>query len=280
MKIRVITAVVGIIAVLGLVALGGWFLTSAVFVVSVLSLFEFKNMLSNVNIRVYRIPAVAALAIIVGAAGFYSIRIFFSAIVASFILLLFLVMVLKKEQMHGLIYTVLGVIYLGIGFGSLAFLRGGNELLGMGSITVTPGAFLISFALIGTWASDSFAYFAGKRFGKHRMAPHISPNKTMEGLFGGMAGTIILCLILSAGVGFFLSAAVDFSILIGFLMGVIVAVMAPMGDLFESYLKRACDVKDSGNILPGHGGMMDRFDSLLFVAPAVLLFLSLIRYGV
>ena len=256
MKIRVITAVVGIIAVLGLVALGGWFLTSAVFVVSVLSLFEFKNMLSNVNIRVYRIPAVAA----------------FSAIVASFILLLFLVMVLKKEQVHGLIYTVFGVIYLGIGFGSLAFLRGGNELLGMGSITVTPGAFLISFALIGTWASDSFAYFAGKRFGKHRMAPHISPNKTMEGLFGGMAGTIILCLILSA--------AVDFSILIGFLMGVIVAVMAPMGDLFESYLKRACDVKDSGNILPGHGGMMDRFDSLLFVAPAVLLFLSLIRYGV
>ena len=97
MKIRVITAVVGIIAVLGLVALGGWFLTSAVFAVSVLSLFEFKNMLSNVNIRVYRIPAVAALAIIVGAAGFYSIRIFFSAIVASFILLLFLVMVLKKR---------------------------------------------------------------------------------------------------------------------------------------------------------------------------------------
>ena len=94
----------------------------------------------------------------------------------------------------------------------------------------------------------------------------------MEGLFGGMAGTIILCRILSA--------AVDFSILIGFLMGVIVAVMAPMGDLVESYLKRACDVKDSGNILPGHGGMMDRFDSLLFVAPAVLLFLSLIRYGV
>lgn len=78
-------------------ALGGWFLTSAVFAVSVLSLFEFKNMLSNVNIRVYRIPAVAALAIIVGAAGFYSIRIFFSAIVASFILLLFLVMVLKKR---------------------------------------------------------------------------------------------------------------------------------------------------------------------------------------
>ena len=115
MKIRVITAVVGIIAVLGLVALGGWFLTSAVFVVSVLSLFEFKNMLSNVNIRVYRIPAVAALAIIVGAAGFYSIRIFFSAIVASFILLLFLVMVLKKEQVHGLSIPFLASFIWGSG---------------------------------------------------------------------------------------------------------------------------------------------------------------------
>lgn len=115
MKIRVITAVVGIIAVLGLVALGGWFLTSAVFAVSVLSLFEFKNMLSNVNIRVYRIPAVAALAIIVGAAGFYSIRIFFSAIVASFILLLFLVMVLKKNRCMGLFIPFLALFIWGSG---------------------------------------------------------------------------------------------------------------------------------------------------------------------
>lgn len=115
MKIRVITAVVGIIAVLGLVALGGWFLTSAVFAVSILSLFEFKNMLSNVNIRVYRIPAVAALAIIVGAAGFYSIRIFFSAIVASFILLLFLVMVLKKNRCMGLSIPFLASFIWGSG---------------------------------------------------------------------------------------------------------------------------------------------------------------------
>lgn len=272
MKIRIITAVIGIIAVLGLVALGGWFLTSAVFVVSVLSLLEYENMLKNVDIRVYRMPAAAALAVIVGASGFYSLRIFLSAIIMSFILLLFLVTVLKKEQMHGLVYTVFGVIYLGIGFGALAFLRGGNELLGIGSITMTPGIFLILFALIGTWASDSFAYFAGKKFGKHKMAPHISPNKTIEGLFGGMVGTVIICLILSA--------AVNFSVLTGFFMGMSVAVMAPMGDLFESYIKRVCDMKDSGNILPGHGGMMDRFDSLLFVAPAVLLFLSLIRYGV
>lgn len=272
MKVRVVTAVLGIIAVLGLVALGGWFLTAAVFIVSVLSWLEYENMLKRVGIPVCRIPAFAALAVIIVAAGFYSLRIFLSSTILSFILLLFLVMVLKKEQIHGLIYTVFGVIYFGIGFGALAFLRGGNELLGVGSISMTPGIFLILFALIGTWASDSFAYFAGKKFGKHRMAPHISPNKTMEGLFGGMAGTIILCLILSA--------AVNFSILIGFFMGLIVAVMAPMGDLFESYIKRVCDVKNSGNILPGHGGMMDRFDSLLFVAPAVLLFLSLIRSGV
>lgn len=272
MKVRVITAVIGIIAVLSLVAFGGWFLTAAVFVVSVLSLLEYENMLKNVKIPVYRIPAAAALAVIIGASGFYSLRIFLSAIILSFILLLFLVMALKKEQMNGLIYTTFGVVYFGIGYGALSFLRGGNELLGIGSIAITPGIFLILFVLIGTWASDSFAYFAGKKYGKHKMAPHISPNKTLEGLVGGMAGTIILCLLLSI--------SVDFAPLVGFVMGLLVAIMAPMGDLFESYIKRACDIKDSGNILPGHGGMMDRFDSLLFVAPTVLLFLSILRYGV
>ena len=101
------------------------------------------------------------------------------------------------------------------------------------------------------------------------MAPHISPNKTIEGLLGGMAGTVICC--------FALSGAAGFSMTEGFFLGILVAIAAPMGDLFESYLKRVCDVKDSGRLLPGHGGLMDRFDSLLFVAPVVLGFLCIVR---
>ena len=101
------------------------------------------------------------------------------------------------------------------------------------------------------------------------MAPHISPNKTVEGLLGGALGCVIL------GVG--LSALFHFDLLEGFVLSVMAAIMAPMGDLFESYVKRACDIKDSGNILPGHGGMMDRFDSLLFVAPSLAAVLMLLR---
>lgn len=101
------------------------------------------------------------------------------------------------------------------------------------------------------------------------MAPHISPNKTVEGLAGGAVGCVIL--------GVLVSFCAGFDLLEGCILSVMAAIMAPMGDLFESYVKRACDIKDSGNILPGHGGMMDRFDSLLFVAPSLVAVLALLR---
>ncbi len=269
MRVRIVTAVLGILAVLGLVALGGWFLTPAVFIVAVLSLLEYQKMMANIQIPVYTLPSAIALAVIIGSSGFYSLRIFLAAVILSFFLLLFLVLYAKKERMNSVIYTAFSVVYFGLGFGSLSLLRGCDELLMHVNLSIEPGVFLILFALIGTWASDSFAYLVGSRFGRYKMAPHISPNKTVEGLIGGIVGAVLLCIVLSMVVGF--------STTEGFFMGLLVAIMAPVGDLFESYLKRACDVKDSGNILPGHGGMMDRFDSLLFAAPAVLIFLSLIR---
>ena len=101
------------------------------------------------------------------------------------------------------------------------------------------------------------------------MAPHISPNKTVEGLLGGMAGCVALCLAYAA--------VFDYSLLHALGLSLMIAIAAPMGDLFESYIKRVCDVKDSGHLLPGHGGMMDRFDSLLFVAPLMVAFLAGMR---
>ncbi len=265
MKIRIITAVVGIILALGLVALGGWFLTAAIFLVSLASLLEYENMMTHAGISIYRKLASAALALVIGITGFYSIPMFTAMLILAFMILLSSVLFIKKEDMHRLIYTCFSVFYFGIGFGSLSLLRGGEEFLNYGSISVNPGIFLILFVLIGTWASDSFAFFAGRRWGKYKMAPHISPNKTVEGLLGGMAGTVLLCLLLSAVTGF--------SLWKGFFMAILVAVAAPIGDLFESYIKRACRIKDSGHILPGHGGMMDRFDSLLFAAPVVVMYL-------
>ena len=130
--------------------------------------------------------------------------------------------------------------------------------------TFTWEVFLL-FVLI--WSSDSFAYFTGRLFGKHKMAPKISPKKTWEGFVGGVIFTLIL--------GYFIEQ--KFPELRGnwIIVGFLVSVFAPIGDLVESQLKRTFGVKDSGNIIPGHGGVLDRLDSFIIAAPVVYLYFIL-----
>lgn len=122
---------------------------------------------------------------------------------------------------------------------------------------------MLLFALI--WANDAGAYFVGSAFGKHKLAPVISPNKTIEGSLGGFAATMILAMIVSLLWG--LLSAMD-----GLLLGLMMGIVGPLGDLFESALKRGAGVKDSGKLLPGHGGILDRVDSVLFGAPILYFF--------
>ena len=267
MKNRVITAVVGILAILGLVWQGGILLTAAVFGAMVLCFKEYKAMWNHIDVPVFFYPAFVALLAVSIAAGRYSLLHFFSILILAFLCLLFSVLRIRGDALPALIYTVFGVLYIGIGFGSLLCLRQVHQSMYLTPLAIEDGIFFVLLAFIGTWASDTFAFFVGRRWGKRKMAPHISPNKTIEGLIGGMVGTIIISVIWSF--------CFSFSLIQGFLLGLIISIMAPVGDLFESYMKRYCDIKDSGQILPGHGGMLDRFDSLLFVAPAVFLFLIL-----
>ena len=120
---------------------------------------------------------------------------------------------------------------------------------------------MVWIMFIGTWASDSFAYFAGRSFGSHRLAPAISPNKTIEGFLGGLIGTIAALV----GLGYVLS--MPLTQMAG--LGAAIAVLGTFGDLVESLMKRHVGIKDSGAIIPGHGGIWDRFDSVLFTAPLV-----------
>ena len=128
----------------------------------------------------------------------------------------------------------------------------------------------VFFLFVLIWSSDTFAYFTGKFFGKHKMAPKISPKKTWEGFAGGVVLTIILA--------FFIEKLhPDLRgnwIVVGFL----VSVFAPLGDLVESQLKRTFGVKDSGNIIPGHGGILDRLDSFMICAPVVYLYFILEKF--
>jgi phosphatidate cytidylyltransferase len=119
--------------------------------------------------------------------------------------------------------------------------------------------------LILIWSSDTFAYLVGKKWGKHKLAPDISPAKSWEGWFGGLAGTLLVAFIIfhfkgSESLGYYMAVSV------------LVCVFGVIGDLFESKMKRNLGIKDSGKMMPGHGGFLDRFDSLLMVAPVYYIF--------
>jgi phosphatidate cytidylyltransferase len=122
--------------------------------------------------------------------------------------------------------------------------------------------------LLLIWANDSFAYLAGKRWGKTPLSPTLSPKKTVEGIIGGALGSVVTSLI---AVSIFDAVTYQEALM----AAITVSIFGPMGDLFESKIKREAGVKDSGNWLPGHGGLLDRLDSLLWAAPAYYL---IVRY--
>ena len=131
------------------------------------------------------------------------------------------------------------------------------------------GHFYYLLCFIGPWVTDSFAYFTGYFFGKHKLIPEISPKKTIEGSIGG----ILFCILAFLGFGLVVSAqtgtAPNYLVLAA--LGLLVSVLSQIGDLFASLLKREKGIKDYGNIFPGHGGIMDRFDSVLAVSPLLLI---------
>lgn len=131
----------------------------------------------------------------------------------------------------------------------------------------------VILAFVVTWLNDTFAYFAGRFLGRHKMLPKISPKKTWEGFAGGVVGSVAGALFLLAVFPAGWLPGLD--VLGCFVVGLGGAVLGPIGDLAESMLKRAAGVKDSGRLIPGHGGLLDRIDALLFVAPWVYLFAAL-----
>jgi phosphatidate cytidylyltransferase len=118
--------------------------------------------------------------------------------------------------------------------------------------------------VLGVWTYDTAAYFVGRRFGKRHFIPHISPGKTVEGVAGGLAAAVVVTAVLVGGVGH--------SVIGGAFLGLAIGLAAQAGDLAESMLKRAAGAKESGRLIPGHGGLLDRIDSFLFAAPVAYLY--------
>lgn len=170
--------------------------------------------------------------------------------------------------------TLAGALYVGGLLSHFVLLRGIAEPPlrpnALDGLRLAPGAAWIFATFAVTWASDTGAYFAGRAFGRTKMSPRLSPKKTWEGFAGGTLAAI------GAGVGIVALLGLPVSPLVGVALGLIGAVGGTLGDLAESMLKRQAGVKDSGNLIPGHGGLLDRVDSLLFTAPLIYYLLAAI----
>jgi phosphatidate cytidylyltransferase len=156
--------------------------------------------------------------------------------------------------------TLTGMMYIGLMLGYLVSVR-----------LLPQGEWLLFFLLLVTWAADAGAYYAGTLYGRRALAPRISPKKTVEGLAGGLFAALLIAFVARWG---FLP---DLSNLDCLVLAVLLTLAGLWGDLVESAIKRSVGVKDSGGLLPGHGGMLDRLDSLLFTAPAFYYYVTSIR---
>lgn len=263
---RVVTALVLLPLVLWLIWLGGEPFALLIAVAAVLSAIEFYEM--SLGPDPLRVP---------GALAVFAMPFFFLVpwlgesrlhwLWAGLAAVALTQRLLRNAPVEGagsqIAAVVLGAVYCSF-LGYLVPLR----LLGEAS-SWAGGAWVV-LACVLTWGGDTGAYFAGRFFGRHKLYPRISPHKTWEGFFGGMATGI--------GGAFVVRALVLDSLTVAdvLVLGVLAGIAGPLGDLVESMLKRSFRVKDSGTLLPGHGGMLDRIDALLFNAPVVYFYATLV----
>jgi phosphatidate cytidylyltransferase len=168
----------------------------------------------------------------------------------------------KEHPLINISVLVFGIVYVVIPF----YLSIDLSLRNTSYLPHVVGMFLL------IWTNDSFAYFSGRLFGKHKLFPSVSPKKTWEGFIGGTIGAAITMLVI---IYFRNGGTIETYVLMA-IISVFVSFFATLGDLFESKLKRAAEVKDSGVILPGHGGILDRIDAMLFAVPVLYVFLTTI----
>lgn len=267
---RILTGIIGGAATIGIVYEGNWLFFIMMLLLTLLGWYEYSNLVTPLKVKLADRFGAVWLVLFFAAYWFgaYHLMMLLALVLMAWLLLrtVFFHQVVKPVDSA---YSLYGIVYLGGGFLAMLALRSGT--LGsymtpyFDTVMLDPSRFIVFLLIFSTWASDTFAFAFGKWLGKNKLCPQISPGKTQEGALGGFVGTIIVAVIFSL--------IFKFSLLHAFALGIIIAVMAPLGDLVESILKRVCGVKDSGNIIPGHGGILDRFDSLLFAAPAVYVYL-------
>lgn len=264
-KARILTAAIGApVIVLALLAPKS-VITIVVMLASLVGLYEYYRAVGLLEHKGLCIMGyLAAIVISMGAEYSASMSL---VLVYLYIVALALIMMFGKSgvRLKHIGLLIFGLIYIPYFMSHIVYVR-----------AMDYGKFYIWLVFIGAFLTDTCAYFIGCRFGRHKLCPDISPKKTIEGAIAGIVGGGLSCVVFGviANVLFaeFLGGR-QFSLVLLFILGIIAATMSEIGDLTASAIKRQFGVKDFGDILPGHGGILDRCDSIIFVAPTIFLFL-------
>ena len=274
MKTRIASAVVAIAMLAVIVYLGGLAIGTAVFVLALIGIFEFYRALEKGGFKpIYPVGFLACLPLLYLAvtgfspdsSGWYeNIPVSLVVSIGAFVLLVLLFCLLifseGKYSAADISVTVLGIAYVVFLFSFVTLAR-----------NMVNGYLYIWLIFIGAWATDTFAYFTGVTLGKTKILPKVSPKKSLEGSIGGVAGCIGAMLLF----GLYFRSVHEMPLYHFIILGAICGTVSQIGDWAASAVKRAVNIKDYGNIMPGHGGVLDRVDSILFVAPAVYFYIRL-----
>lgn len=277
MKTRIISGLAALLILFAVLFVNKIVLGIAVFLLSLIGIYEFYNAVKNGGFK--PLKAVGYLSCIplllfalngesnikntVGFSGYisYLVLAFFIVIVLLFSFIIFLH---GKYNITDIALTAFGMYYVPFLFSFITATR-----------YIEGGFYYIWLIFIGAFVTDTSAYFTGRAFGKRKLLPAISPNKTVEGSIGGVAG----CVVVTVLYGIFINSShyVSYIPIYHFIiLGIMTGVISQIGDWAASAIKRFVKIKDYGNIMPGHGGVLDRFDSILFVAPVVYFYITMI----
>ncbi len=264
MWIRILSALLAIPLLVYILYTGGAVLTTALAIVNLIALREFFNVFKRVDIFPFQAEGLlssVAMVIMIGIYGEKALQFVIAVIMICTILCFAKMLLQKKARVIDLGITLLGMVYI-----SLLM----NMLLLIYSLEM--GYIYIWLVFVLAWLGDTFAYFIGISFGRHKLCPTISPKKSVEGAVGGLLGSISGSVIFGYIIWRLYGISFDIT---GFaIVGAIGGILAQLGDLTASIIKRYTGVKDYGNIMPGHGGILDRFDSVLFTIPVVYYYIG------
>ena len=269
---RVLFAVIAAPASIAIVYLGDWALAILLSALAALAAWELFRIARATGALPFDLAGVGLAALVPVAIhgqrrGVYTLSL--TLIVAMALLIFAAAIWLRGPRgmpLSSVAITTFGVMYAGL-FSYIYALRYHDYAIGAGA-----GTILVMLPVLLTWATDIGAYIIGRTFGRRKLIPSISPGKTVEGALGGLGFAVVICLVY---VRFVLMPYAQLGLTVqgAILFGIVISVAAQTGDLAESLLKREAGVKDSSNLIPGHGGVLDRFDSLLFVLPIAFLLL-------